>query len=529
MGGAMKIVPSRLSPVTMNRRLAVLAGVCSSLMWVAGCGDASSSGTETTTASSSADGSVRAETDAANPSEVLESHNDSIDDISQNASEGNDVFRDENDDIGPEVTLGPPNRDGDLWLDEEDNCPETINDDQEDHDQDGMGDACDPDDDGDYVLDEQDNCPLTPNLDQADTDENGLGDACENDDDHDDIADGDDNCPSDQNYDQDDTDDDGEGDACDIDDDADGVLDEVDNCPKDANVGQKDTDNDAQGDACDTDDDGDKVVDEEDNCPLHYNASQKDTDFDGLGDPCDDFDDLWLLNVDNDNHQLLKVDIHTAVGVPVCQLETEDSYPSLTFNRSGDLYGANNDQDRLDKIDPCTCAITPMGDGFGLEGEQQVVGITADLGFNLFGVEKSEDLLLSVDVGDGLAQGIGPFCGDTPADQCLIAFENSGATWSDSDNALYAINSDDDGLYLIDADTGTADFVATLTVPFGSVGIELHPGNDVIYACTNNRLYRVNRTPGDNLGEATFLGEISDAKCNNLAAPYTQTSCPGWD
>ena len=70
--------------------------------------------------------------------------------------------------------------DGDGVLDVSDNCVNTPNSDQSNHDSDDDGDACDSDDDNDGVNDDvPDNCPLTPNPNQLNTDGDAQGNACD--------------------------------------------------------------------------------------------------------------------------------------------------------------------------------------------------------------------------------------------------------------------------------------------------------------------------------------------------------------
>lgn len=92
--------------------------------------------------------------------------------------------------------------DGDTIFDYNDNCPTIPNTDQNDLDEDGLGDVCDPDGDGDFIPNGGDNCPDISNPDQDDTDEDGLGDLCDDDDDNDEIPDQADNCPLDPNTNQ---------------------------------------------------------------------------------------------------------------------------------------------------------------------------------------------------------------------------------------------------------------------------------------------------------------------------------------
>ena len=111
------------------------------------------------------------------------------------------------------------------------------------------------DDDGDLVLDEIDNCTSLPNREQFDGDGDGEGDLCAGDTDSDGVGNDVDNCPRTYNPEQSDRDDDGTGDVCDPvddrDEDGDGVINEYDNCLATANPAQADGDFDGIGDPCD--------------------------------------------------------------------------------------------------------------------------------------------------------------------------------------------------------------------------------------------------------------------------------------
>jgi hypothetical protein len=181
--------------------------------------------------------------------------------------------------------------DGDGLTDNFDNCHMESNSNQQNHDGDAKGNACDEDDDNDGILDDQDNCPVDSNQDQEDNEGDGIGDVCDDDDDNDGILDDQDNCPIVPNPHQENSDDDELGNACDEDDDNDGILDDQDNCPVDSNQDQEDNEGDGIGDVCDDDDDNDGILDDQDNCPIVPNPDQENSDDDELGNACDDDDD----------------------------------------------------------------------------------------------------------------------------------------------------------------------------------------------------------------------------------------------
>jgi predicted outer membrane repeat protein len=70
----------------------------------------------------------------------------------------------------------PEDCDGDGVPNEQDNCPDNPNPDQEDFDEDGVGDACDPDIDDDGVPNDLDDCDFTPLGTAVDSGGRPLGD-----------------------------------------------------------------------------------------------------------------------------------------------------------------------------------------------------------------------------------------------------------------------------------------------------------------------------------------------------------------
>ncbi len=210
-----------------------------------------------------------------------------------------------------------PDADEDGVRDSLDNCPNIANSEQENHDSDLEGDACDADDDNDGILDDLDMCRLGltgwASSSSTDHDSDGCHDTSEDtDDDGDSIEDFFDDCNLGElnwlsglitDHDSDGCQDSSE----DLDDDADGVCDaetiqtgcikgwpELDRCPlgRIGFISNQYTDKDHDGcedSAEDTDDDDDGHEDLVDICP-----ETKGTAIYGLGVGCPDFDgDGW--------------------------------------------------------------------------------------------------------------------------------------------------------------------------------------------------------------------------------------------
>jgi hypothetical protein len=215
--------------------------------------------------------------------------------------------------------------DDDGVIDRDDNCPLVANPNQDNHDSDLQGDACDDDDDNDGILDLSDSCS-TGDLDwvpsiTTDYDGDGCRDYSEDyDDDNDGVMDNSDGCSlgevdwlsTDSN--------DYDGDGCkdtseDLDDDGDNICDSdlavdsncmestlgTDFCPTSHPTFTSTPSTDADQDGCedrneDLDDDNDNYLDGQDDCPIETGYSNTgrlfgcpDADGDGYADTVDEF------------------------------------------------------------------------------------------------------------------------------------------------------------------------------------------------------------------------------------------------
>jgi len=230
-------------------------------------------------------------------------------------------------------------------------------------------------------------------------------------------------------------------------------------------------------------------------------------------------ENLWLLSIDNGTDFLQRIDVATGEATNLCKLPstgtiggifTNISYPSLTFSRTNTLF-ASRSGNSLDAINPCTCEVVPIGSYGGPSG---VNGITSDFGAGLFGVAVNQDETIAIDPNNGIAEIVGALG---------FNFGSTGATWSEAESLLYAIDATTDGLYKISPETGAATFVTTLTKDFGTVGIEMHPANGKIYACSSDaHLLEVDPITG----VVTDIGDMDQmGSCTNLAAPWAKVDC----
>ncbi|MDX9804672.1 MAG: hypothetical protein RBT87_02450 [bacterium] len=231
-------------------------------------------------------------------------------------------------------------------------------------------------------------------------------------------------------------------------------------------------------------------------------------------------EELYVISIDDGAEftRLLKISVVTGEGIEICKTERINGYNSSTFTRESILYLSRTGY--IDRMDPNTCEITEVG----ATGFKAVPGITSNYENGIYGVannnndEGKKNKFLDIDIDTAEATVIGDLGSD---------FGTTGATWCEELKIVYSINGSDDKLYEIDRTTGTATYLVDLVddtgaaFDFGSVGIELHPLNGEIYACSGvaTELLHIDPVTGTVTKIGTGMGH-EKTDCDNLGAPW---------
>lgn len=203
------------------------------------------------------------------------------------------------------------------------------------------------------------------------------------------------------------------------------------------------------------------------------------------------------------------VALATGAATRICTLEGAVSpiggIKSATFTRDNRLIATDGRQ--FFEVDACGCTYGLLGEV--PEEHRLVFGIAPDESDGLFGVSATSGSLLRIDTDTAEVAVVGSLG--------LSEISNHGLTWSEVEQQLYFINGFDDTLHTIDHDTGLATPVGPLSTPIGSVGIEIHPDTDVLYACglEDDVIHEIEKTTG----QTTPLME-GPQPCRNLGAPW---------
>ena len=250
---------------------------------------------------------------------------------------------------------------------------------------------------------------------------------------------------------------------------------------------------------------------------------------DGDGDPPPPVLPAWIVSIDEPDattDRLIRISIDDndfGTVTEICadltlpdSLPADTAFTSLTFNQNIILASArkNITGDTMVIIDPCGCEATEVGE----YGFSRVNGITSNEDQSLFGVSVTEDVIIDIDPMTAASQVLTDLMAD---------WGSTGLTWSQpQDNVLYGINASTDRLHTFDGDSGVDQDSIQLSGNFASVGIELHPTFNRLFACgiagQRRALYEVNVEDGT---VTQLEPDVWAGNCDNIAAPFGPVDC----
>ncbi|MCA9719569.1 MAG: hypothetical protein KC468_33190, partial [Myxococcales bacterium] len=244
-------------------------------------------------------------------------------------------------------------------------------------------------------------------------------------------------------------------------------------------------------------------------------------DGDGDGDGDGDSFDEWLLTSDDDGVgivRLLRIDISEdelgdiTVICPDIEFPPEvmkNRFISMAF-LDDTLYATRGN--KLMIVDPCTCVASFVGTLSGT-----VAGIAVNASDVMYGVNKDDNSLYEINPQDASMQLVATFDFDVG---------NHGLTWSNElINELYFVEANTDTLRVLDgSDPASEKSQVPLNLDFPGVGLEMHPGNEVLYTCAGtDELFTINIETGEVDLQAVFSDYMGG--CSGLGAPWGPVGC----
>ena len=251
---------------------------------------------------------------------------------------------------------------------------------------------------------------------------------------------------------------------------------------------------------------------------------------DGDGDGDGDLDlPAWILSIDETDpttDRLIQISIDPNDLGTVTEICADITLPntlpdtsnitSLTFNDNIIYASAEDDVigDTLLTINPCTCDATEVGK----YGYSRVNGITSNDAQIMFGIAVTEDVIIDIDPTDASSVLL---------QDLMLDWGSTGLTWSQpQDDVLYGINATTDRLHTFDGATAMEIGSIQMNGNFSSVGIELHPTFNRLFACgiagDQRSLYEVDVMSGD---VSLLAVDVWEATCDNIAAPFGPVQC----
>lgn len=242
---------------------------------------------------------------------------------------------------------------------------------------------------------------------------------------------------------------------------------------------------------------------------------------DGDGDPQPIFGE-WLLTSDviDDGVRLLRIDLSEGqvgqTSVICSDITLPQGVPQLRFTSlaflDNILYAVRGNF--LMTVDPCGCDAALVGT---FPNGYSIAGIAVNSDDLMYAIEAGNNALIEIDPNDASTQVITNFNFDVG---------NHGLTWSNAElNELYFIEANTDTLRVLDgSDPSIEKSQANLSFDFTSVGAEMHPGDEVLYACSGtDELYSIDIQSGQVDVVAPMQG--FSPPCGAIGAPWGPVEC----